>query len=371
MLRFSLVTVLCCCTGQAFAAETVELISRITSVESRGVGNAAATAAVKELESTATPADLITILGAMNTADPLASNWLRGAFESAADRAITANRAPVAELDAFVRNRANTPRIRRLAYEWLLKADPEAEARFLPTLLDDPSSEMRRDAVARLINEAEQQAGASALPIWKQALSGAVDQDQVKKIAAALKKLDEPLDQVQHFGFLVDWHVIGPFDNKDMKGFPVVYPPETEIKLDAEYAGQLGPVTWQQLHSEEADGAFDLAKLTEPHKGALDYLLTEFEAAQAQPVEFRLGTANAWKLWVNGELVFAREEYHRGMQFDQYIVPGKLKAGTNTILLKVCQNEQTQDWAQRWAVQFRVCDETGKAVHSLKKSTDQ
>ena len=368
MLRFLLVTILLCCTGRTFAAEPAELISRITAVESRGVGNAVATAAVKELESTAAPADLVTILGAMNTADPLAANWLRGAFEAAADRATCAGMSPVAELEAFVRNRANTPRVRRLAYEWLLKADPEAETRFLPTLLDDPSSEMRRDAVARLISQAEQQEGTAALATWKQALSGAVDKDQVKKIADALKKAGEPLDQVQHFGLIVDWHVIGPFDNKDLKGFPVAYPPETEIKLDAEYAGQLGPVTWQQLHSDEADGAFDLAKLTEPHKGAVDYLFTDFEVAQDQPVEFRLGTANAWKLWVNGQLVFAREEYHRGMQFDQYIVPGKLKAGTNTILLKVCQNEQTQDWAQRWAVQFRVCDETGKAVHSLSKS---
>ncbi|MCA9081029.1 MAG: hypothetical protein KDA58_10755 [Planctomycetaceae bacterium] len=352
-------------TTSVIAAETGSLIATITQVGARGEGHAAATAAVRELETSAQAADLVPLLKAMNSAAPLPANWLRGAFEAAADRALSANSLPTADLDAFVRDRSNTPRVRRLAYEWLLKGDPEAETRFLPTLLDDPSAEMRRDAVARLIGQAREQTGDEALKLWRQALSGAVDEDQVDAIAKALKELDVPFNRVQHFGLLVDWHVIGPFDNVDQKGFPVAYPPEEQVDLNAEYTGKLGPVTWQQLHSDEADGAFDIAKLTEPHKGAIDYLYTEFKAGEELPVEFRLATANAWKLWVNGELVFAREEYHRGMRFDQYIVPGKLQAGKNTILLKVCQNEQDQDWAQRWAVQFRVCDVTGKAVHQM------
>jgi hypothetical protein len=31
-------------------------------------------------------------------------------------------------------------------------------------------------------------------------------------------------------------------------------------------------------------------------------------------------------------------------------------------LLKICQNEQTEEWAQNWAFQFRVCDAIGTAV---------
>ncbi len=86
----------------------------------------------------------------------------------------------------------------------------------------------------------------------------------------------------------------------------------------------------------------------------------------AQTVEFRLGTSNAWKLWLNGELLFAREEYHRGMFLDQYAVRGKLKPGKNTILLKILQNEQTEDWAQDWSIQFRVCDFSGRAIRPSK-----
>jgi hypothetical protein len=39
-----------------------------------------------------------------------------------------------------------------------------------------------------------------------------------------------------------------------------------------------------------------------------------------------------------------------------------LQAGKNVILVKVCQNEQTESWAQRWEFQLRVCDSIGAAI---------
>jgi hypothetical protein len=73
------------------------------------------------------------------------------------------------------------------------------------------------------------------------------------------------------------------------------------------------------------------------------------------------------KIFVNGKLLFAREEYHHGSKIDQYIVKGKLKAGTNEILLKVCQNEQTEAWAQKWTFQLRLSDAVGAAVPFTQK----
>ncbi|MFN9915552.1 MAG: hypothetical protein ACK53L_23375, partial [Pirellulaceae bacterium] len=68
------------------------------------------------------------------------------------------------------------------------------------------------------------------------------------------------------------------------------------------------------------------------------------------------------KLWVNGQEVFTHEVYHAGMSIDQYIGSVKMKAGDNEIVLKICQNEQTESWAQRWQFQLRISDATGKAV---------
>jgi hypothetical protein len=81
-----------------------------------------------------------------------------------------------------------------------------------------------------------------------------------------------------------------------------------------------------------------------------------------------MGCINACKIWLNGELLLEREVYHTGMDIDQYVGKGKLKSGRNMILVKVCQNEQTEDWAQSWQFQLRVCDSRGTAVLSRAES---
>ncbi|HTN00537.1 MAG TPA: hypothetical protein VL132_01595, partial [Planctomycetaceae bacterium] len=121
-------------------------------------------------------------------------------------------------------------------------------------------------------------------------------------------------------------------------------------------------VAWTDHATTDEYGVVDLAKALSPFKGAVSYAATEFNAPQAETVELRLGTPNAWKLWVNGELAFARDEYHRGTRLDQYKVQVHLKPGRNVILLKVCQNEQTEDWAQDWKFQIRVSDSSGAAI---------
>lgn len=99
------------------------------------------------------------------------------------------------------------------------------------------------------------------------------------------------------------------------------------------------------------------------------YLTTEFHSPSARVVELRLGTPNAWKIWLNGKMLFGRDEYHRGMAIDQYRVRGELKPGANTILLKICQNEQKEDWAQRYEFQLRVADLSGLGLPSQPAQT--
>lgn len=372
MLR-TLTTLLALSASPLLAADLVGPIGKIKALGKEGQGNADAIAAVREIEK-AEAADLPTLLAAMDDASPLALNWLRGAYETIATR--PGAKLPSEALLAFLNERSHLPQARRLAYDTLKSVDPGIEERLIPTMLDDPSGELRRDAVAYTMKKAEKLAADGnkdeAGKQYAAALAGAVDEDQVKKLAELLKGYGQSVNLVEHYGFLTKWKVIGPFDNKGMKGFDVANPPETEIAFDKTYEGMAGEdgkplqAQWKELASEDEMGLFDLNKLFAKHKGATAYAATEFDAGVAQTVEFRLGTSNAWKLWLNGELLFAREEYHRGMFLDQYSVRGKLKPGKNTILLKVLQNEQTEDWAQDWSIQFRVCDFSGRAIHAAK-----
>jgi len=355
------------------AASLDDQLQAIKSVGAEGQGHAAAIAAVKEL-SRGKADSLIPILKAFENANPLATNWLRGGFDAVAEREWKqSKKLPAAELEAFVKDTARNAEARRLAYEWLIKADSTAADRVIPGMLRDASPEFRRDAVQRLLDRAvkaqEGEKKPEAISLFREALSGAIDDDQVKAIVKPLRDLGETVDLQKHFGFLTEWQLIGPFDNTDKKGFEVAYPPEMKVDLAAKYTGKMGEVGWEHHATEDEYGVLNIAKKTAPHKGAVTYGYTTFATEKPRSIEIRLGTPNAWKLWVNGELVFARDEYHRGTQLDQYKVRAKLKSGTNTILIKVCQNEQTEEWAQDWKYQLRVCDSAGAAILSSSVAT--
>jgi hypothetical protein len=351
--------VVCSCCGQAGAQSPDDWLRTIKRVDHKAAGNAEAAKAYDQLIKGGRET-LPAILSAFEDANPLAENYLRSAFEVVAEKG--AGEPPQAEITKFLRERSHNQNARALAFEWLKSQDADAAESFLDESLLDPSSEIRRLAVARKIEQAESAEGDAAIAAWRAALSGAIDQDQVKQVADALKAAGEEVDLARHFGLLTEWKIIGPFDNKDMKAFDVAYPPEREIDFSATYEGMTGEVGWQTITTDDPFGKVDIAKSVGPHKGAVMYMYAEFDSPEAGEAWFRLATANAWKLWVNGELVFAREEYHRGMRWDQYRVPAALKQGKNVLRLKILQNEQTQDWAQTYSVQFRVCNKEGVAI---------
>jgi hypothetical protein len=281
---------------------------------------------------------------------------------------------PEAALQEFVLDTSHAPRARRLAFEWLSRVDETAPDRLVPKFLHDPSVEFRRDAVARLLEQArllDQSDAQAAAKLYQQALAGARDQDQVDAIAKRLRELGLPVDLPAHYGFIMRWKIIGPFDNTDKKGYHVAYPPETEQEIDfaASHQGKQGEVRWIDYATEDDYGVVDLnsEKVLGKHMGATAYACAFFDCDREQEVDLRLGCINANKLWLNGELLAAHEVYHTGTKLDQYTVRGRLRPGRNVILLKVCQNEQTESWAQNWAFQLRVCDTAGTAVLALNR----
>jgi hypothetical protein len=346
----------------AFAAEFDEALAKVAAVGLNGSGHKEGVAAAKVV-SQATPGQLSQILAAMDGANDISLNWLRIAAESVAQRA--GSNLPIADLEKFLADTKHAPRARRLAYELIAAVDPAAEKRLIPTLLDDPSIELRRDAVAQLLDAtAKISAQQTAISGYQKAFFHARDLDQIKAAAAKLTDFGQKPDIAAHMGFLLNWKLIGPFDNVNDVGWNTAYPPETKIDLAAEYDGQKGKVKWIDATSADDYGLVDLNKILGNHKGAITYAYTEFIADKDQPCELRLCCINGNKVWLNGKLLTANHVYHSGDDIDQYIARGELKRGKNTILLKIAQNEQTEAWAQRWQFQIRVCDAIGTAILS-------
>jgi len=351
-------------------AEVEKLLAILAAVGPHGAGHVEAAEAWRRL-ARAPSGQLPTMLEALDEANPLAANWIRTAIDAASERALAEGRSlPEDQLERFVLDRTHAPRARRLAYELLCRVDPAAPERLLPGMLDDPSLELRRDAVARLISQAEslpESQSEQAKAIYRRALQAARDLDQVKLLAQRLRKLGETVDLARHFGFVVRWKVIGPFDNTARAGFARVYPPEREIDFAATYEGKHGPVRWQDVRSTDEYGKLDFNQVLGEEKEVVAYAASEFYSAAEQDVEIRFSTPNAVKLWLNGRVLAAYEVYHSGAEPDQYVARVRLQSGRNVILLKVCQNEQTQEWARVWQVQLRVCDEQGTAVLSTDR----
>ncbi len=348
------------------ASELAEAIASVQAVGPQGRGHQEAAAAWERL-ARADVAELPTLLTAMDDANPLAANWLRTAVDAVAERAARRGEPlPLEELERFLLDRGHAPRARRLAYELLLSKDPKAEPRLIPDMLDDPSLELRRDAVARILEEAEaaQNAGdrGQAVAAYRRALPAARDEDQIRLASDRLRKLGEEVDMQRLMGFLVRWKLIGPFDNTDQLGFDAVYPPERELDFSGSYEGKHGRVQWLDHTTNDEYGRVDLNRALDEEKSVVAYAAAHFHSDRQRKVEFRLASYNAVKLWVNGQPVLEYNVYHGGSRLDQYVGETVLQKGRNTILLKVCQNAQTQDWARHWSFQLRVCDEVGNPV---------
>ena len=168
------------------------------------------------------------------------------------------------------------------------------------------------------------------------------------------------------FGWLQQWKVVGPFDNSQRSGHERVYPPEANLRLEAEYDGKAGKVRWTDLVSTDDYGKIDVNLPLGKLKEVIAYCYTEVQSDETRSAEIRLGCKNSWKVWFNGQLLFGRDEYHRGAEIDQYRFPVELKKGKNTILVKLGQNEQKEDWTIEWEFQMRITDAQGAPITPLR-----
>jgi len=348
----------------ARAEKTADLDTALETLLTAGPGDSGQTqlqTAWKKVASSDSSA-IVTILKAMPDSNPLAQNWLRSTVDTIAERTLkTGAQLPTEELKRFLLEPSHSSRARWVAYEWLAEVAPGPTAELLSQLLNDSSLAIRFEAVSQWIDKAETTEDTSVkIDAYRTAISAARDKQQIETCVDALQKLGETVDPNSLMGFIQSWQVVGPFSNAEKKGFATNYPPEDAVDLTATYAGKEGEVTWHPLNTSGDYGKVDLNLALDKHMGAVAYAWVSILSPTDQSVECRWMTPNASKIWVNGELIAEHEIYHASSgPFDQYKASAELHKGPNTIMLKVCQNEQTESWAQDWEFQLRLTDKLG------------
>ena len=134
------------------------------------------------------------------------------------------------------------------------------------------------------------------------------------------------------------WWIVGTFDNAGGIGYNKAYVPETETQLDttAEYDGIDGQVSWKKQADDTFDGFVNFNKIFDRNVSwNTAYAWTTVNSPDERKAQLSFGSGGQAKLWLNGEAVFTHSEVHN-LSVDQDTIPITLKAGKNSILVKVC-----------------------------------
>ena len=334
----------------------------------QGEGAAAAKAARNELAKHGVEV-LPQLLVAMDTTNSVAANWYRTVYEEIIARELSreGTKWPVAFLKEYVSDAERVGRPRRLVLTLLDKLEPTFRENWIPTRLDD--AEFRYEAVGlalaagdRAIKSKDE---AAAKAEFRKAFEAARDSTQVTQAAAKLKSLGEPVDVVQHLGLVTDWWLVGPFDAPQKTGFAKVFEPEAKVDLQAKYRGQGdAEIVWKKHHETDTLGQLDLNKQLGTTREAVGYAYSEIDVPREQAAQVRCGADDNCSVWLNGEKVFGRDQWLNGTRFDRFVTPVQLKAGRNTLLVKVCQGPQHKDpeVPNNWSLQLRLCDAQGQGI---------
>ena len=303
----------------------------------------------------AIPAEwIVPCLGAFVNATPAGGNWLRSGIERAVDQAgdsLTADALSVVVVDP-----KRPARVRTLAFGWLKDRAASRAAGLLDGMLDDPAPELRRQAIDRKLAAAATADEVAQKAAHRTCLAAARDIDQIESIAGWLNEHGEMVNVADVLGFVRNWRVSEAYENAMGRGFAKAFPPEAALPARPETGG------WKAVSSADKHGAIDLNAAVETKKGVLAYALADVMMPRGGPAEVRIGSPCAVTVWVNGKLVMSHEIYHASEAIDQYVEVAEFREGQNTVLVKCCQNEQTEPWAVDWKFQLRICDAVGSPL---------
>jgi HEAT repeat protein len=172
----------------------------------------------------------------------------------------------------------------------------------------------------------------------KEIRSRAVQPETTSLLARVQRGLRVDANLLGQLGVIGRWWVVGPFDLGERdEGWQTRYIGEPDVNVVARYMAGKVRRQWKRVDSHESQGRIDLRAAIADRDHCVGYALAEVELDKPTDAILLLGVDDSERVWVNGQKVFELFT-RRGLQVDQDRIPVKLKAGTNTILLKVFQD---------------------------------
>ncbi len=234
-----------------------DALDTVLKIERGGKGVAAAQAAAEAV--LAKGMSLEAVLAKAEKANPVSKNWLIAIAQCIADKQSPQTVKPL--LEKILADSKVDSDVRYWALDRLAGGDAKQREKLLEGRTEDACLDIRYEAIELAQKnlpstdsvKSDEAAKKKLIASYEQLLRSARLADQVLGIAARLKELEVVIDLRKHFGFVSQWQVVGPFDNRKEVGYPVAYPPEDEYsrtgKSDAKsrYPGKAGEVPGKQL----------------------------------------------------------------------------------------------------------------------------
>ena len=174
--------------------------------------------------------------------------------------------------------------------------------------------------------------------------------------------LEKAEAHIQKTGFIIEdaWLVLAPFDNTHAIGHDTAYIPEdiTQIDMTETYSGIDEQIRWEKSTDATRNGYISLGDNVD---WGVAYAFTTVTSPDEREVLLKFDSDDQGKIWLNGEEVFTNTGSHSAT-IDRYTVPVTLKSGKNSILVKVCEEEEG------WGFYLRVTDTNGEPFEDLKIS---
>jgi tetratricopeptide (TPR) repeat protein len=169
-------------------------------------------------------------------------------------------------------------------------------------------------------------------------------------------------------GYLVDWQIVGPFENAGRAGRSAVYAPETEAFVAGQsFVGKLPgePLTWRRFVHEQAPrgGFVNLADLLYPHEQATGYATVWIKAERPGPAVLHLGAGGAYQVWLDGVPVGDGDTYRTPTPLQEAHALD-LGPGWHRLLIKIGADEGL------WGFYARISAPGGAPLPGLVSSLD-
>jgi len=195
-----------------------------------------------------------------------------------------------------------------------------------------------------------------AVELYRKAIRASSDRDLLRAAVERLRELGVEMDVPAEAGFVTQWWVLGPFDGARKMATLDAIPTDAPVDLGAAVVVEGKSYNWKHAQISDPAGMLDLREAVAPQEDCAAYAYAEVTSETARDVVFKIGSDDAVVCRLNGEHIHTYAD-ERGWAPDQDIVPARLRAGTNFILLKVING------GADWACSLRITDTDNVPLH--------